>query len=347
MSRANCAATGRATGRTSASATLGAVRRIATVRAAATSIAASLGTVTLVVLCACYAFFAGPAAAMPSVDASAPRTATPGSERLFARIGFDQHLDTALPLDARFVDDTGRATTLGDALGGRPAVLLLDVYDCPNLCSIVRHGAFEALRQAGFGPDDVRVVSISIDPRETPALAATRKVEDLAVAKGHVDPAAVRYLTGDAGAIARVAAAAGFRFAWDDTLRQYAHAAGLVVVTPDGRIARYLFGARFPAMGLRLALVEAAAGRIGSLADQVWLLCYHYDPVQGRYGLVVRDTLQLAGGALVVVLVGAVAIALRRERRRRKAPADRPEATPPDAAPRPVAAVTASPHRTA
>ena len=287
-------------------------------------------TATRFVLAQARRSLAAALAVVLSIACIAAAAATAEPARVFARVGFDQRLDAVLPADARFVDDAGRTTTLGDALGGRPAVVLLDVYDCPNLCSVVRRGAFEALRQAGLSPDDVRVVSISIDPRETPALAAAKKVEDLAIAGGRVDAAAVRYLTGDADAIARVAAAAGFRYAWDDTLRQYAHAAGLVVVTPDGRIARYLFGARFPAMGLRLALVEAAAGRIGSLADQVWLLCYHYDPVAGRYGVVVRDTLQVAGGALVVVLVGAVAFALRRERRRAAIPGTdtRPNAPP-------------------
>lgn len=251
----------------------------------------------------------------PACGACAADADTP-----WTRVGFDQRLGAALPLDAIFRDDDGRPTTLANALGGKPALLLLNVYDCPNLCSTVVDGAFEALARVGLEAGrDYTFVAASIDPRETATQAHARKAALLQRFGRARDARVFHFLTGSRASIDRLAEAAGFRYAWDDRLAQYAHAAGLVIAAPDGRIARYLFGARFTTIGVRLALVEAGQGRIGTVADQVWLLCYHYDPRQGRYGLAIVRALQAMGVTTVVVLAFAVLVHLRRERHKRRA----------------------------
>jgi protein SCO1/2 len=247
----------------------------------------------------------------------APAAAQAPAE-LLERIGFDQNLGARLPLDARFVDDSGLPVALGDVLGRRPAVLVFVYYECPMLCTLVLNGLVRALRamdlQAGR---DFDVVAISIDPAETPELARARKERYLETYGRQGAAPGWRFLCGDEESIQRVAGAAGFRYAYVAERDEYAHASGLVVLTPEGAVARYLYGVEFSPRDLRLGLVEASAGRIGSAVDQVLLLCLHYDPLTGRYGFAILGAIRLLGGLTVAVLAAFIARALVRDRRRR------------------------------
>ena len=235
---------------------------------------------------------------------------------LFQRVGFDQNLGAQLPLNARFEDSTGAPVRLGDLLQGRPAVLVLGYYECPNLCGLVWQGLQESLKTLGLRVGkDFDVIAVSIDPGEGPELAAGKREAVLKAYGASSTGAGWHFLTGDEAQIRAVADAAGFRYVYDAEIDQYAHASGIVVTTPGGEVSRYLFGVRFPDRDLRLALVESSGGRIGSPVDQLLLLCYHYDPATGHYGLLIMNLLR-AGGALTVAgLLGFVLVSRRRDRR--------------------------------
>jgi protein SCO1/2 len=235
--------------------------------------------------------------------------------RTLAAVGFDQKLDAAVPPELTFRDEGGRVVRFDALLGGKPTILALVYYQCPMLCTETLNGLVRALRALSFDAGrHFNVVIASIDPRETPALAAAKKA---VYVERYGRPGAAQgwtFLTGDEASIRRLAAAVGFRYAYDPDLRQYAHATGLVVLTPGGRVSRYLYGVEYPAGDVRLALVEAAAGKIGSPVDLLLLYCYHYDPLSGRYGLIVTRVLR-AAGALTVLLLAALILGLRPARR--------------------------------
>jgi protein SCO1/2 len=233
------------------------------------------------------------------------------TEALFRQVDFEQHLDAALPRDARFLDEHGRAVTLSDYYGGAPLVVVLGYLDCPNLCSLVLVGAAEALAGTGLAPrQDYRALFVSIEPRDSPAQARAKRAEVLPGARG----AGWHFLTGSAPSIAALARAVGFRYVYDAEIHEYAHPAGIVVMTPEGRISSYLFGVRFPPWQLRLALAQAASGRSGSLADRLLLLCFHYDPQAGRYNVAIMNGLR--AGSLVFLVAGGIFLwRFRRSRR--------------------------------
>jgi len=234
-------------------------------------------------------------------------------------IGFDQRVGESLPLDAAFLDESGRTVRLGDYFGSRPVVLAFVYYECPMLCTQVLRSMASTFGVLSMTPgEDFEIVLVSIDPREGPEAAARRKAE---IIERYGRPEAAggwHFLTGQTPEIERAAAAAGFRYAWDEQTQQYAHPAGVVVVTPDGRNARYLFGLEYGPRDLRLAMVEASEGKIGTVVDSVLLYCFHYDPMTGAYGLVIMRLLRVAGIATVLAIGGFVAVMLRRERRERR-----------------------------
>jgi protein SCO1/2 len=230
-------------------------------------------------------------------------------------IGFDQNLDQPVPLDVTFRDERGATVRLSDYFGRRPVVMVFAYYDCPMLCTQVINGLSSALGVLSLKPgQDFEIVTVSFNPADTPASASAKKAIYLERYKRDGAAAAWHFLTGDQPSIDRLTRAAGFRYVWDATTRQFAHPSGIIVLTPDGRLARYLFGIEYGPRDLRYAIVEASDGRVGNVADALLLYCYHYDPMNGRYGLVVMRALRLAGAATVLALVLFVVVMIRRER---------------------------------
>lgn len=234
------------------------------------------------------------------------------------RIGFDQNLGATLPLDTSFVHDDGRTVELGDLIGERPVVLCFVYYECPMLCTLVLNGLVSSLRAVKLDPGvDYDVVAISIDPGETPELAAAKKAKYLEELGRPEAAPSWHFLSGDEASIRAVADVCGFRYEYLEDKDEYAHASGLIVTTADGRLARYLYGVEFPPRDLRLGLVEASEGKVGSLVDQVLLLCLHYDPLTGKYGLAIMNTIRVLGGLTVGVMLVFIARSLLRDRRSR------------------------------
>jgi protein SCO1 len=227
-------------------------------------------------------------------------------------VTFEQRLNTMLPLDARFRDETGRDVRLGDYFGQRPVVLAFVYYSCPMLCTQVLNGVSSAAKVLPFAVgSDFDVVFVSFDPRDTPQAAAEKKRAQLD--DYHQAAEGWHYLTGDEDSIRRVTAAAGFSYRWDEASGQYAHASGVLVATPDGRLSRYFYGVEYSPKELRLAIVESSNGRIGSLVDQLLLYCYHYDPASGRYGAIAMNLVRLGGAVTLVLLGGFIWLMRRRE----------------------------------
>jgi protein SCO1/2 len=235
-------------------------------------------------------------------------------------IGIDQKLGEQLPLDLVFKDEAGNAVALRDFFGSKPVVLSFAYYQCPMLCTMILNGLTKAMRATPFDlGTDYQVVNISIDPKETPALAAEKK-NNYVREYGRPNAAAGwHFLTGDEETIRKATAAAGFRYRYDPENKQYAHASGIMVLTPDGRFARYFYGIEYSARDLKLGLVEAADRKIGSPVDQVLLFCFHYDPVTGKYGLVIMNIVRVLGSAMVVALATFMILMFRRERRMKPA----------------------------
>jgi protein SCO1 len=232
-------------------------------------------------------------------------------------VAFEQRLGETVPLGLEFRDERGQSVTLGGLLAGRPAVVSLNQYGCPQLCPLVLEGLAQALRQTTveLGREYV-AITIGIDPREGPDVAAGRK---RAIARGYLSEHRAdgwHFLTGNEYAVRRVAAAVGFRYAYDRANDAYAHPTGVVVVTPEGRVARYLFGVDYGPRDLRLALVEASRGRLGGIADQLLLACYHYDAVSGRYTPAVMAVVRAAGVVTVVGMGLFLLVLCRRDPRR-------------------------------
>ncbi|HEV8608783.1 MAG TPA: SCO family protein [Thermoanaerobaculia bacterium] len=244
--------------------------------------------------------------------------ATPdGRPSILRNVAIEQHLDRPLPLDLRFRDEAGRAVRLGEYFGKRPVVLVLAYYDCPMLCTQVLNGLLAAMRVLSFDAGrEYEVVTVSFDPRDDPSDARAKK-EPYVAKYGRAGAAAGwHFLTGEPAAIAGLAEAVGFRYAWGERQEQFAHASAIYVATPDGRLSRYFYGIEYAPRDLRLALVEASRGKIGTPVDQLLLYCYHYDPAAGRYGAVVMNMVRVAGVAFVLVLSAFLFLMWRRERRR-------------------------------
>jgi protein SCO1/2 len=237
-------------------------------------------------------------------------------------VGIDQRLNAQAPLDLAFRDERGDTVTLGKYFGPRPVILMLAYYRCPRLCSVALTNLAESLRQIDYAAgQDFAVVIVSIDPRETPDLAAAKKTAVLGhYGRGGAE-AGWHFLTGDEASVRRLADAVGFRYAYDAERDLYAHASGVMVLTPDGKIARYFFGLEHTARDLRFGLEDASAGTIGSPLEQpLRLLCFAYDPDAGTYTLMTMRLVRI-GGAITLLLVGLfLARAWRRERRATKQP---------------------------
>ncbi len=230
-------------------------------------------------------------------------------------VGIEQKLNQQVPLDLTFKDEAGKTVRLGDYFHGKPVVLSLVYYKCPMLCNLVMNGELRSFRQVKqtLG-QDFEAVTVSFDPSETPALAAEKKAT-------YVDkynrPGAAEgwhFLTGQEKQIRALAESVGFNYRWDEKTKQWAHASGIMILTPQGLISRYQYGIEYSKNDLRLSLVDSSANKIGSITDQVLLFCYHYDPNKGKYTFAVMNALRVGGTASVLVLGLFMFVNLRRDR---------------------------------
>jgi protein SCO1/2 len=251
--------------------------------------------------------------------ASLAAAAAPQEDRRPAalrEIGFDQRLGEALPLDIALRDEAGRTVHLRDYFHGKPVVLSLVYYECPMLCTLSLTGLTSALSVLKMEPGrDFEIVTVSFDARETPEQAQRRKKTYLERYARPGAEAGWHFLTGEREPLERLTRAVGFRYVWDAETSQFAHAAGVVVATPEGVISRYLYGIEYAPKDLRFALVESAQGRLGNPVDRFLLACYRYDPTHGRYGAYAMGMVRVGAIATLLVLGGFVAVMLRRERR--------------------------------
>jgi protein SCO1/2 len=272
------------------------------------------GSVLLALLAATPSLGDTPGAA--GAAGSAASVAAGSLPKALEGVRFDQRLGEHLPLDLVLRDERGNQVRLGEFFDERPVVLSLGYYGCPMLCPLVMDGIVRSLKPLTFSAgQEFDVVTVSIDPDEGADDASRRREQSLDRYDRAGSDAGWHFLTASPESIARLTDAVGFRYSRDPATREYAHAAGVVVATPRGEIARYLFGAEFSPRDLRLALVEASENRIGALSDQLLLFCFHYDPAAGRYSAVALGSLRAAGVLTVVALAGLIGLALWREKR--------------------------------
>ncbi|MGE5444001.1 MAG: SCO family protein [Ignavibacteriales bacterium] len=240
------------------------------------------------------------------------------ADDIIGKVGFDQRLNEQVPLDLVFRDETGKPVRLGDYFGKKPVILLLAYYNCPMLCGEALNGLVRSLQDLSFKVgNEFNVVTVSFNPNETPQIAAAKKkIYILRYARpGAAD--GWHFLTGKQDSIEKLTRAVGFRYAYDSDLNQYAHATGIVVLTPHGRIARYFYGIEYLPRDLRFSLIEASENKIGSPIDHILIRCYHYDPATGKYGVVIMRVVRLGGLATIVVLGTFMFVMLRRDRNKK------------------------------
>jgi protein SCO1/2 len=228
-------------------------------------------------------------------------------------VGIEQHLNEQIPPELTFHDENGKQVRLADYFGRKPMILNLVYYQCPMLCGEVLSGLESALRVLKFDVgNQFDVLTVSFDPRETPAMATAKKAEFL---KRYGRPGATQgwhFLTGPQPSIDALTKAAGFQYEYDSNSGQFAHTTAIMVLTPEGRIAQYYYGVEYAPKDLRLGLIQASQNKIGNLVDQVLLYCYHYDPATGKYGAVVMRILRLAGAATILTIGVFMIVMFRR-----------------------------------
>jgi len=229
-------------------------------------------------------------------------------------VAFDQKLGARVPGALEFRNEMGHKVRLGDEFGKRPILLNFAYYQCEDLCPLMLNGLVKSLRALSFAAgQQFSVLTVSIDSRDTPALAAAKKENIINKYSRSVPADGWRFLTGDAVAIRQLTEAVGFRFNFDSETERFGHPAGIVLLTSEGKVSRYFYGIEFSPRDLRLGLIEASADRIGSPIDQLLLFCYHYDPASGKYGLLVTRVIRSAGIATVLALSIFIVVMLRRE----------------------------------
>jgi len=229
-------------------------------------------------------------------------------------VAFDQRLGDPVPLDVPFRDEDGKTVTLRDYTG-TPMLLVPAYYTCPMLCTLVLNGVVSMLRALPFDAGkEFTVVTFSFDPKDDPAAATAKKATYIGEYRRLGAEGGWHFLTGDAASIDALTKAIGFRATWDEPNKQFAHASGIVLVTPQGRITKYFYGVEFSARDLRLAIVEASANQIGTVVDQLLLFCFHYDPATGRYSRLALDVVRAGGVLTLAAMAGMIGWWLRRER---------------------------------
>jgi protein SCO1/2 len=261
------------------------------------------------------------AAAAVAACAQAPPKLQPGENvpnkkpDILEQVGIDQRLNQKIPLDLAFVDETGQPVQLRQFFGSKPVILALVYFQCPMLCSQVEAGLTGALNgivrfNAGR---DFNVLTVSFDPRDTPKEAAAAKKTYLSRYRRPEAEQGWHFLTGRKDQIDALAAAAGFRYAWDAEHQQFAHGSGIMLLTPDGRLSQYYYGIEYAPKSIQLGLIEASQGKIGNLVDQVLLYCFHYDPTRGRYGAAIFNILRICAAATLLLLGGFMFVMFRRD----------------------------------
>jgi protein SCO1/2 len=245
---------------------------------------------------------------------SGPQGTTSPPPDVLKRVGVEQRLNSQIPLDVKFRDENGREVRLSEYFGSKPVVLSMVYYQCPMLCGEVLNGEASVFTELKFDiGKEYEVVTVSFDPTETPELARAKK-------KTFVDrygrpggEEGWHFLTGSQDSIDKLTKAVGFNYAWDRDTKQFAHAAAIMVLTPDGRIAQYFYGVDYSPKDVRFGLVQASQKKIGNLVDQVLLYCYHYDPRTGKYGAVISHALQVGGAVTLMILGGFLIVMFRLE----------------------------------
>ena len=233
-----------------------------------------------------------------------------------SNVGIDQKLDAQVPLDLAFHDETGQTVTLQKYFKDRPVLLSLVYFKCPMMCPQLLSGMTSAMNKLTLDPGtDYQVVTVSFDPKDTTELAASKKQMYLR-RYGRANTAnGWHFLTGDQTNIRALADAVGFHYKYDPATDQFAHASGIMILTPEGRLSRYFYGVEYAPRDVRLGLVEASQNRIGNPVDQILLFCYHYDPATGKSGAVVLNLVRFAGAGFVLVCGAFLLIAFRRDLR--------------------------------
>jgi protein SCO1/2 len=230
-------------------------------------------------------------------------------------VSIEQKLNEQVPLDLTFRDESGQTVTLRQYFGKKPVLLTLVYYECPSLCGLVLQGLLKSLRVINYTPgEQFEIVTVSISPTETPELAAAKKANFLKEYGREEAAAGWHWLTGDEKNIRALADAVGFRYVYDPKTKQYAHAAGIMLLTPSGKISRYFYGIEYSPRDLRLGIIDASQGKVGSLVEKVILFCYQYDPTTGKYGLLVVRLIQLGGLVTLLILGGFIGTMFYRER---------------------------------
>lgn len=269
------------------------------------------------ILFSCLLFGASSVLALPNTGPSGklfgfeqPATYNPAPN-----VSFDQRLNEQIPLDLTFTDEKGNPVQLKNYFGDKPVILSLAYYECPMLCTLVLNGLVRTLRSLSFSiGKEFNVLTVSFDAREKSPLAAEKKQIYLDAYRRPEAEEGWHFLTGTDDAIQRLTKAVGFQFSYDEKAKQFAHASGIIILTPQGKISRYLYGIEYAPRDVRLGLVEAAAGKIGSAVDQVLLLCFHYDPASGKYSFMIMRVIQLTGLMTLFLLGSYIFRHIRRER---------------------------------
>ncbi len=235
-------------------------------------------------------------------------------------VGFEPQLNNPLPLDLPFRDETGRDVKLREYFGSKPVLLALVYYGCPMLCNQVEMGVVGTLKMLSFNPGrEYEVVFVSFDPNETPGMAARKKEAALSHYGRPETAFGWHFLTGAAQPIAALTQAANFRYSFDAKKNIFAHASGIMLITPDGRISRYFYGVEYPSRDVRLGLVDASSGKIGKPIDHLLLYCFQYNPETARYSAAVLKIVRLGGLLTIFTIVAGILIFRRRDLRAARA----------------------------
>ncbi len=243
---------------------------------------------------------------------------TPAEQKkIMAQVKIDQKLGSSIPLNLSFKDETGASVQLSSFFNHKPVIITPVYYKCPMLCSLTLTELLTALKSISYEPGrDFEIVTFSINPQETPELAKVKKANYVEAYKRRGAQTGWHFLTGDQETIHELTSALGFHYAYDEKSGEYAHASSVIVTTPTGVISRYFAGIGISPRDLRLGMVDASQGKLGSAVDHLLLMCYHYDPTTGKYGLVISKVIRLAGILTAVLLFGGIGLALRSESRK-------------------------------